>query len=395
MQSLLVGVVFIHEICSEAADVNSAACKDVSCTTSHVPFPALVNQLSNRAFKTWHQQDMENATLGKANHFVSSLPALPPVGLQAFQLPVLLASRSAGLKASGLPGLQGVLSDPSKPSASWTAFRRAPRLPHAQAVQFDEAGEVKSEGISEKKLIELLKNQPQSAEEIEQQIKLLEAEGGGSGMDVEWNYFGLKGTEWKLLYSNDDTTRSSPFFWAFRKALGRDNPILNVSNPVLSIMNAASNADAIFAITDQIPFKDIGEALQKFEDDTLVSKVRLSVDLPFLGSGLVTTTSQWKPVWQPNYDSKWSSYRQFGRTGSQPPREIELKIIKTQVLESTSPLPFLGGDTISFPSGEVLDLVTPGSSTVLATISYLSESLRITRNEHGKVFVFERYYSSP
>merc|ERR1719160_1334109 len=112
--------------------------------------------------------------------------------------------------------------------------------------------------------MELL-NMYSPAEEIEQQIELLEAR-GGSGMDLEWNYYGLKGTEWKLVYSNDDTTRSSPFFWAFRKALGRDNPLLNVSNPVLSIMNAASNADAIFAITDQIPFKDIGEALQKFED---------------------------------------------------------------------------------------------------------------------------------
>ena len=44
---------------------------------------------------------------------------------------------------------------------------------------------------------------------------------------------------------------------------------------------------------------------------------------------------------------------------------------------------------MSFPSGNALELVTPGSSTVYLKVTVLNESVRVVRTAE-KVFVFER-----
>eukprot|EP00746_Dinoflagellata_sp_MGD_P025798 gnl/MRDRNA2_/MRDRNA2_160774_c0_seq1.p1 gnl/MRDRNA2_/MRDRNA2_160774_c0~~gnl/MRDRNA2_/MRDRNA2_160774_c0_seq1.p1 ORF type:complete len:476 (-),score=77.54 gnl/MRDRNA2_/MRDRNA2_160774_c0_seq1:33-1460(-) len=191
----------------------------------------------------------------------------------------------------------------------------------------------------------------------------------------------LRGTKWRLVYSNDDVTRSSPFFWAFRKALGRGT--LGQGSKILDDALNVNTIEAIFELTDGLPFQERGDAIQTFEADSLISQVRLTIDL--FGSGLVTTTSQWSPM-------------------VNNPSTIQLKVQTTQVIESTpttpsgvsliAPFTSLIESTL-FPSGEALELATPGSSTVLADVTYLSDTMRITRNEAGKVFVFERLQNSP
>ena len=167
---------------------------------------------------------------------------------------------------------------------------------------------------------------------------------------------------WLLEYTDDDPTRSSPFFWGFKKATEG----LSIS-PL-----GGSFAENIFAITDNIPIRRIGECKQTFDGAKLSSEVRVEV-FP-VGSSLMTTTSSW--AWVPS-----------------EPQYLELTIEKTQVLDSTvmKMLPFSFDDeNIAFPSGSALELAKPGSSSVFMKVIYLDENLRISRNEDDKVFVHSR-----
>jgi hypothetical protein len=81
------------------------------------------------------------------------------------------------------------------------------------------------------------------------------------------------------LYSPEDVTRSSPFFWAFEQAF-------------------PDQADQIFGITDSIPapIKEVGPAYQTIELDTtgasstgkLVSRVKVAT-LNGLATSIMTT----------------------------------------------------------------------------------------------------------
>ena len=63
--------------------------------------------------------------------------------------------------------------------------------------------------------------------------------------------------KWRLLYASEAAYRSSPFFWAFRQSTrGLTSPL-----PVPGAAGGAL-ADAIFAITDGIPFYDVGNVVQ-------------------------------------------------------------------------------------------------------------------------------------
>ena len=186
--------------------------------------------------------------------------------------------------------------------------------------------------------------------------------------------------EWELLYSDDDVTRASPFFWAFRKALsGIEDPLKIVGPKLLS--------ESIFKITDSIPLKSIGTAMQIFEEDPvggeglLKSRIVVKVN-PGNFQSVMATTSKWRTTDEPTL--------------------LELEVQKTEVLESTlmsrvgrfvpSGLKSMISSTLDgFPSGAALELVKPGSSTVYMRIVYQDRSLRIVRNEaDGKTFIFGR-----
>ena len=173
----------------------------------------------------------------------------------------------------------------------------------------------------------------------------------------------------ELIYSSDDITRSSPFFWAFRRAF-------------------LDSSDQIFGITDAIPppMKQVGPALQTIDVDhgsrpitgTLVSRVKVAT-LGGLATSMMTT--------------RCSILCEEGVDG------LRLKVISTKPEDSTI-LKKLGtlGDFVNassppFPSGETLERVVSGSSEVVMRTTYCDAGLRVSRNAdraQEDVFVWKR-----
>mmetsp|Transcript_33559 Transcript_33559/g.80027 ORF Transcript_33559/g.80027 Transcript_33559/m.80027 type:complete len:323 (-) Transcript_33559:37-1005(-) len=178
--------------------------------------------------------------------------------------------------------------------------------------------------------------------------------------------------EWNLLYSSEAMTRTSPFFWGFRKAVeGVDQPL-----PVLP----TELSEALFAITDGLPFASIGTVMQTVlgagtnGTKTLESSVQILLRIfdPLVPPqvGYITTTSSFEV---------------------ESPTSLVLTVQHTAVKRSTwSQLPVIGGlvEGAKFPSRQVFEQVKQGSSEVIMEVSYLSDELRVTRNENGQVFVF-------
>ncbi len=139
-----------------------------------------------------------------------------------------------------------------------------------------------------------------------------------------------------------------------------------------SVANDVALAESVFALTDALPFKTIGDAFHTFSPDELVSEVEVNVDL--VGSSVMTTTSQWQ-LWQDRF--------------------LEVTVETTQAVHSSLaqllPLPGTLDGSFKFPSGLVLELAKPGSSTVLSEVTYLSENFRVNRIE-DKVFVYRKVF---
>ena len=120
-------------------------------------------------------------------------------------------------------------------------------------VQNTNRGRDKSNEDEIKSLIETIESMP-SSETVEEKLNLLRG-------------------KWDLLWTNDDVTRASPFFWAFRKAT-RD-----IKDPV-GVVGPELISESIFQITDSIPFKSIGSCSQTFTSDgRLVSEVDVEIGL--------------------------------------------------------------------------------------------------------------------
>ena len=102
---------------------------------------------------------------------------------------------------------------------------------------------------------------------------------------------------WELIYADDDVTRASPFFWAFRKAFRNTRSRLKLSSSDMF-------ADNVFYITDTIPFKSIGTCTQRIdlESRSFISQVKVNVDFigRSLSSSLMTTSSTIRPTEDPN-----------------------------------------------------------------------------------------------
>lgn len=160
----------------------------------------------------------------------------------------------------------------------------------------------------------------------------------------------------ELLYSPEDTTRSSPFFWAFRRAF-------------------PDSSDQIFSITDAIPapIKEVGPAYQQIDLSTetgqgqFVSRVKVAT-LGGLATSIMTTRATITKI--------------DGVDG------IKLKIDTTKPEDSTIVQKVFGplGATVNenlppFPSGDALEQVVPGSSEVIMRTTFCDEGIRISRND--------------
>lgn len=207
-------------------------------------------------------------------------------------------------------------------------------------------------------------------DEVRAIVRDLEDLGEQVGIGQSSAHSGLLTGEWELLYSPEDTTRSSPFFWAYRKAF-------------------TDSADQIFGITDNIPppIKEVGPAYQTIDLDdrtspasgTLVSRVKVAT-LGGLATSIMTTRCT--------------------IIGTEGLDSVRLRVDSTKPEESTV-LQKLGplGEAIDkglppFPSGEALERVRPGSSEVVMRTTYCDESLRISRNEdrYEDVYVWKRRF---
>ena len=122
-------------------------------------------------------------------------------------------------------------------------------------VQNTNRGRDKSKEDDIKGLIERIESIP-SAQTVEEKNNLIQG-------------------KWDLLWTNDDVTRASPFFWAFRKATRDIKDPVGILGPTVS--------ESIFKITDNIPFKSIESCSQTFTSDgRLVSEVDVEIGLQSL-----------------------------------------------------------------------------------------------------------------
>jgi len=205
--------------------------------------------------------------------------------------------------------------------------------------------------------------------------------------------------------------RSSPFFWAFSQCT-RDLTT-PVAIPSSSVQQGDAWAAAVYAITDAIPFYDVGAVTQTIsgvcDDETgcevsddddcddsngpddgvkteeepsdgtsaigqfdgvgeLVSEVSIEIGrlfgLPRMSS-LMTTKATLEGV----------------AAGARPSEvELTMAVQTTAPLQSTllSMLPAVP-ELPTFPSGSAMELLKPGSSRVRYRTSYLTDGLRISR----------------
>eukprot|EP00930_Biecheleria_cincta_P104438 TRINITY_DN96733_c0_g1_i1.p1 TRINITY_DN96733_c0_g1~~TRINITY_DN96733_c0_g1_i1.p1 ORF type:complete len:365 (-),score=53.11 TRINITY_DN96733_c0_g1_i1:162-1256(-) len=167
----------------------------------------------------------------------------------------------------------------------------------------------------------------------------------------------LEGT-WSLRFASEDVTRSSPFFWGWRKMLaGVPDP-----SPITRMLFGTEQlSETIFAVTDSIPIKTIGEARQTLSAGVLVNQLELKI--AGVGQTFMTTTCQ---------------YVQAGRDGD----TLALTVQTTQPSESTVPF----ADALVFPSEALLGK----SAAVTMRVTYLDEQIRVVRNADDQVFVYSR-----
>ena len=193
------------------------------------------------------------------------------------------------------------------------------------------------------------------ADKVRDFVQELEAAAEQIGIGQASSTSGLLSGEWELLYSSEDETRSSPFFWAFRKAF-------------------PDSSDQIFGITDAIPapLKEVGPAFQQIdlnsatETGRFVSRVKVAT-LGGMATSIMTTRGSI-----------------VGFDGSDG---IRIKIDTTKPEDSTVLSKLFGpfGQVINenapaFPSGDALEAAQPGSSEVIMRTTFCDEGLRISRN---------------
>jgi len=210
------------------------------------------------------------------------------------------------------------------------------------------------------------KDSKPSLKDVQALVRDLEEKAEMVGEGQSSSSSGVLSGEWELLYSPEDETRSSPFFWAFSQAF-------------------PDNYDQIFGITDAIPapIKEVGPAYQTIDltegssNGKLVSRVKIAT-LNGMATSVMTTRAD--------------------ITGAIGLDGLTIRIDTTKPEESTAlsnlgPLGTLLNDNLPpFPSGEALEQVVPGSSTVIMRTTFCDDGLRISRDDakYEEPYVWKR-----
>lgn len=220
--------------------------------------------------------------------------------------------------------------------------------------------------------------------------------------------------EWSLLAAcGESCYRSSPFFWAFRQATASYTTPIAIPNP--NVPAGGPLASAVLAITDAIPFYDIGSVRQTIsglcaeetgcevsDDDesdvsadaepsdgssfnlnvpaegAFVSEVELVIGRNFgfpAAQSLMTTTC----TAQEKTPGTWMALP--GAPSGPNVVNVELRVETTAAKQSSIAALLPGLDEmLKFPTGDALDAASSQSSRVQVATTYLSESgLRISR----------------
>jgi len=193
-------------------------------------------------------------------------------------------------------------------------------------------------------------------------LRTLEGSGLGYGSPAESS--AMEG-DWSLVYCSESPTRSSPFFWAFRELCrGVEQPLPGLSS---------SLSEALFQITDGIPFAAVGRATHTItgaggKDGAAPARLTSSVQL----------TLRVMDAFVPPSEGYVTSVAEMLAVG---PTEHEVTLVSTSVKQSSwRALPFLSGvGDVEFPGREVFNRLRDGAATVRASTTYLSDQLRITR----------------
>eukprot|EP00401_Gymnodinium_catenatum_P018047 CAMPEP_0117540540 /NCGR_PEP_ID=MMETSP0784-20121206/43553_1 /TAXON_ID=39447 /ORGANISM="" /LENGTH=274 /DNA_ID=CAMNT_0005337201 /DNA_START=38 /DNA_END=862 /DNA_ORIENTATION=+ len=247
-----------------------------------------------------------------------------------------------------------------------TVAGRPPGVPPAAAAAAAAAATAASAAARSELRVELFtaaaatcRGQCGSPAEREGVLQLVEALEGLNPTTVPVCESELLQGDWALVFASEDVTRSSPFFWGWRRLLtGVPDPL-----PLTRAMFGTDQlSESIFAITDGLPMKTVGAATQHIRDGELVNRVTLNIF--GLGEAKITTTCAYNPA-------------ENDRTA------LDLAIKTTQAVNSSLPL----ADTVKFPS----KLLLGENANVVMHVTYLDESLRVSRNlADGQFFVYAR-----
>ena len=212
----------------------------------------------------------------------------------------------------------------------------------------------------------------QASEYTVKQIDLLELQGYIRCLEESTEKINDLEGECELLYTNDDPTRSSPFFSAFRKN------VKGIKTPFDPLNNFPEDfGEAIFKITDNIPIKKIGSVKQYISNGEIKSEVRVMVNP--VGSSLMVTTSAVSPLEE-----------------NEQNRVYDVRVIKSEVLDSTVAkyIPWLdpASNPNGFPSGAALELTNPGSSSFQIKMSFNDGHMRVVRSleDPDSVFLYKK-----
>lgn len=185
---------------------------------------------------------------------------------------------------------------------------------------------------------------------------------------------------WALVYASEDPTRSSPFFWAFRKAT-------EALKAPFGLVEEGGIAATVFAITDSLPGKSVGEAVQTITANEIKSEVEI-----FAGASAGSDRKR-KGDGPPTFASFRSVMTTTSEITDASGTTTKMRVAKTQVRKSALGRllrPLVNLDDMEFKTDSLLSPLREGSTEVSMTTTYLDGLLRVSRNEQGQVFVFAR-----
>ena len=224
---------------------------------------------------------------------------------------------------------------------------------------------------------------------------------------------------WRLLAAlGESAYRSSPFFWAFRQATAKlSTP---VSIPGGDTAAGGPLSSAVFAITDSIPFYDIGAVVQRIDGvcseedgcavpeageleagDGVTSELEPSDGLssgsgPGFGAPAAFASLESEVVLRigrnfglPAAQSLMTTScvlsvlpRETGDAAGVPSSaiDVDVRVERTKAAQSTLAqlLPQLD-DALAFPTGDALDALSSGSATVRLRSTIIDNALRVAR----------------